>query len=285
MIEGPIVDSHVHLADASRFTYGWMDSVPALRRNVLPADFATANGPYEVDRFVFVEVDVAPGQQVDEARWVAALAADDPRIGAIVASLPLENGAAVSDELDVLADMPLVTSIRRLIQNQPDPNFCVQPGFLEGLGMVADKDLAFDICVLHHQLPAVIEMVRRSPNVRFVLDHIGKPGIKAGLFDPWRDDMRTLAAFDNVWCKVSGVVTEADHASWTAEEVRPYIEHTLDCFGFERAMFGGDWHVLELAGTYPGWVEVVAPVVASASADERRRFWRDNATAFYRIAR
>lgn len=285
MISSPIVDSHVHLADPDRFTYSWMDGAPSLRRKVLPADFTAAAAPYEVDGIVFVEVDVAPGQQVDEVRWVESLAAEDPRIGAICASLPLETGAAIAADLDTIAARPLVSSVRRLIQNQPDPEFCIQPDFLKGLKMLAGKDLAFDICVLHHQLPAVIEMVRRSPEVRFVLDHIGKPGIKAGIFDPWREHMRTLAGFDNVWCKVSGVVTEADHANWTADEVRPYIEHTLDCFGFERSMYGGDWHVVELAAPYPTWVKTVDGVVSSASAEEQQRFYRDNAIAFYRMKR
>jgi L-fuconolactonase len=126
-------------------------------------------------------------------------------------------------------------------------------------------------------------MVRRTPDVRFVLDHIGKPGIKAGLSVPWREDLRKLASLPNVWCKISGVVTEADHAKWTLEEIRPYILHALDCFGFERVMYGGDWHVVELACPYTRWVEVLDEIVADASEDERRRLFRDNAISFYRL--
>ncbi|MHA1190050.1 MAG: amidohydrolase family protein, partial [Alphaproteobacteria bacterium] len=107
--------------------------------------------------------------------------------------------------------------------------------------------------------------------------------IKAGLFDPWRDQLRELAGFENVFCKISGVVTEADHNSWTREQIRPYIEHTIDCFGFDRCMYGGDWHVQELATTYPNWVEIVDWIVADASADERRKLFRDTAIAFYRL--
>lgn len=127
-------------------------------------------------------------------------------------------------------------------------------------------------------------MVRRTPNVRFVLDHIGKPGIRERVDPgPWRENMKTLAGLPNVWCKISGVVTEADHANWTFDEIRPYVEHSLDCFGFERSMYGGDWHVLELAAPYPRWVEMVDTIVADASADERQRLFRDNAIAFYRL--
>lgn len=285
MIETPIVDSHVHLCDPSRFGYGWMANAPSLKRDVRPAHLTGAAAPYEIDRFVFVEVDVDLGQEVDEARWVEDLAAEDPRLQGIVASLPLEKGRAVEADLDRLMELKHLRAIRRLIQTQPDPEFCIRPGFLEGLSMLPGRDLAFDICVLHHQLPAVIEMVERSPNVRFVLDHIGKPGIKAGLWDPWREHIRTLAGFDNVWCKISGVVTEADHGNWTRDQIRPYVEYTLERFGFGRCMYGGDWHVLELAAPYPEWVEIVDWITAGASADERQALFRDNAIAFYQLDR
>ncbi|MCF3931907.1 amidohydrolase family protein [Acuticoccus sp. M5D2P5] len=283
MIDHPIVDAHVHLADPARFTYPWMDAAPSLKRPVLPADFSVAAAPYVIDRFVFVEVDVASPQQRAEAEWVASLAKADPRLQGIVAAAEIEKGAAVADDLDALAAIAGVKGVRRLIQNQPDPDFCLKPGFREGLALLAARDLSFDICVLHHQLGAVIEMVRRAPNVRFVLDHIGKPGIKAGLKEPWWSEIETLAGFDNVWCKISGVVTEADHQAWTREEVRPFIERTIECFGFDRVMYGGDWHVVELATPYPNWVELVDWVVEDASRHERKRLFRDNAIAFYRL--
>ena len=283
MIDFPIVDSHVHLADPSRFGYAWTKNAPSLDREVLPEHLTEAAKPHRIGSFVFVEVDVDPPNHVEEARWVSSLAKDDPRLEGIVASLPLEQGPAVAADLERLAELPELRAIRRLIQTQPDPDFCLQPAFLAGLNLLPAHDLAFDICVLHHQMPQVIEMVRRSPDVRFVLDHIGKPGIEAGLFDPWRQHMRTLAAFPNVFCKISGVATEADHQNWTQEQLRPYIEHALDCFGFDRAMYGGDWHVLELAGTYPEWVDIVDWVVAEASQDERRKLFRDTAIRFYRL--
>lgn len=283
MMEFPIVDSHVHLADPGRFGYGWTAGAPSLNRTVLPRHLTAAASPYEIDRFVFVEVDVDAPREVDEARWVSGLAAEDPRLQGIVACARLEKGAAVAEDLDRLAELPQLRAIRRLIQTQPDPGFCLRHDFLQGLSLLAARDLAFDICIFHHHLPNVIEMVRRTPDVRFVLDHIGKPAIREGLREPWWEDLRTLASLPNVWCKISGVVTEADHAKWTLEEVRPYILHAIDCFGFDRVMYGGDWHVVELACPYPRWVGVVDAVVADASADERRRLFRDNAIAFYRL--
>lgn len=283
MIDHKIVDSHVHLADPSRFSYGWTAAAPSLNRTVMPADLTAAAAPYEIDRFVFVEVDVDPPQEIAEAEWVVSLAQEEPRLQGIVACARLEQGAAVEADLEKLAALKNVKSIRRLIQNQPDPEFCLRPDFLEGLALLPRFDLSFDICIFHHHLPNVIEMVRRNPDVRFVLDHIGKPAIREGLTEPWMANIRTLAGFENVFCKISGVVTEADPASWTLEEVRPYIEHAIESFGFERCMYGGDWHVVELACPYPRWVETVDTVTAGASAHERQKLFRDTAISFYRL--
>jgi L-fuconolactonase len=126
--------------------------------------------------------------------------------------------------------------------------------------------------------------VRQCPEVRFVLDHIAKPAIKAGEFEPWGRNLKELAALPNVTCKISGVTTEADHKTWTREQLKPYIAHAIECFGFDRVMYGGDWHVLELAGTYPQWVGIVDWVIAGASLEEQRKLYRDNAIRAYRLA-
>lgn len=285
MPDFPIIDSHVHLLDPAEFGYAWTKNAPSLKRRALPDDFISAAGPVKVDRFVFVEVDVDYPQHIAEAAWVAGLAKSDKRLAGMVAALPLERGKAIEAELDQLCRHKLLRAVRRLIQNQPDPDFCIKPDFIAGLKLLAPYDLAFDICVLHHQMPNVIKMVQQCPEVRFVLDHIGKPGIKAGIFDPWRQHLRELAAMPNVSCKISGVTTEADHASWTRDELKPYIAYTIDTFGFDRVMYGGDWHVMELAGSYPQWVEIVDWVVEGASSEEKRKLYRDNAISFYRLDR
>src|SRR5688572_21207806 len=283
MIDYPIVDSHVHLCDPKRFGYSWTRNAPSLNRRVLPDDLTKAAAPVKIEQFVFVEVDVDVPQHLDEASWVSELARSDPRLTGMVAALPLERGAAIEPELEQLARHKLLKAIRRLIQNQPDPDFCVRPDFIAGLKLLPRHDLAFDICILHHQMPNVLRMVRQCPEVRFVLDHIGKPGIKAGLIDPWRQHLRELASMPNVVCKISGVATEADHSNWTREQLRPYIEHAIESFGFDRIMFGGDWHVSELATTYPEWVEIVAWVVEDCTPEEKRKLFRDNALSTYRL--
>jgi L-fuconolactonase len=283
MPDFPIVDSHVHLADPKRFGYAWTKNAPSLNRQVLPADLINAAAPVKIDQFVFVEVDVDFPQHLAEAAWIDGLAKSEPRLKGMVAALPLERGKEIEGELDKLRRNKVLRGIRRLIQNQPDPDFCIRPHFIEGLKLLSRHDLVFDICIFHHHLPNAIKMVRQCPEVRFVLDHIGKPGIKAGIIDPWRQHLRELAAMPNVACKISGVTTEADHKNWTREQLKPYIAHAIETFGFERVMYGGDWHVSELAGTYPQWVEIVDWVIEGATPAEKRKLFRDNAIRVYRL--
>jgi L-fuconolactonase len=285
MLDFPIVDSHVHLLNPERLGYGWTRNAPQLDRLVLPEHLIAAAEPVRIDQFVFVEVDVDEGQHLDEAAWVAEQAQRDPRLKGMVAALPLERGAAIEADLDRLCQHQILRAIRRLIQNQPDPDFCIRPDFIAGLKLLAPRGLAFDICVFHHHLPNVIKMVKQCPEVRFVLDHIGKPPIKAGGIDPWRLDLRELALLENVHCKISGVTTEADHKAWTRDQIRPYIEYAIESFGFDRIMYGGDWHVLELAGSYPDWVDIVDEITRGAPEPDRRKLFRDNATRFYRLDR
>ena len=283
MPDFPIVDAHVHLADPKRFGYAWTANAPSLNRTVLHAEFFKAAAPVKIEKFVFVEVDVDLPQHVAEAEWIDGLALSEPKLAGMVAALPLEQGKAVAGDLEEIARLKAARGIRRLIQNQADPDFCIQPKFIEGLKLLPQHDLVFDICIFHHHLPNAIKMVRQCPEVRFVLDHIAKPAIKAGISDPWRQHMKELASLPNVTCKISGVSTEADHKNWTREQLKPYIAHAIDSFGFERCMFGGDWHVLELAGTYPQWIEVVDWVVEGASAEEKRKLYRDTAIRTYRL--
>jgi predicted TIM-barrel fold metal-dependent hydrolase len=281
----PIVDSHVHLLDPSRLGYAWTAGAPSLKARKLPADLDAAATPVRIEQIVFVEVDVDYPQHLAEAEWVADVAKADPRVTGMVAALPLEQGKAVEKDLEQLRRHKILRGVRRLIQNQKDPDFCIRPDFIAGLKLLAPYDLVFDICVFHHHLPNVIKMVEACPDVRFALDHIGKPAIKAGLLDPWRADMKALARHENVHCKISGVANEADHKNWTREQLKPYIAHAIECFGFDRAFYGGDWHVMELAISYPEWVALVDWVIVGASAEEKRKLFHDTAIHFYHLDR
>ena len=283
MPDFPIVDTHVHLYDVQRLRYGWMNDAPQLNRTSLPADFDAARGPVRVERMVFVEVAVDAGLHLAEAEFVQELADRDPRIGGMVAHLPVERGEAIEPELIALERHKALRGIRRLIQDERDPSMCVEPGFIAGVRLLGRHGLSFDICIRHWQMVYAIELVRRCPEVQFVLDHIGKPDIRRGLREPWWSQMRALASLPNVACKISGVATEADHRNWTKDQLKPYVAHAIDCFGFDRAMFGSDWTVMELATRYPDWVALVDETIAGASAAEKRKLYRDNAIRIYRL--
>ena len=286
MPDFPIVDAHVHVYDPTRIDYPWMREVPGLDEVHGPSRFLAATAEIDVEAFVFVEVDAARGAELDEARFVATeLAPRSTRLRGIVGSLPLEDGAeAIAADLAEFAALPLARGVRRLLQSHLDePGWALAEPFVEAVRSLAALDLSFDLCLRHPQLGEATELVRRCPEVRFVLDHIGKPDIRAGLVEPWRSELAALAREPNVHCKISGVATEADHASWRREELVPYVAHAIECFGFERVMFGGDWPVAALATDYARWVDVVDHVVAGASTEERRALYRDNAIAFYRL--
>ncbi|HLX99569.1 MAG TPA: amidohydrolase family protein [Roseiarcus sp.] len=283
MIDFPIIDSHIHLLDQQRFGYSWAAGAPALKRDWTPDDLANAAKPLEIEGFVFVEVDVDMPRYLDEAEWVDGLAKRDRRIRGAVVCLPLERGGAIEPEMARVARLKTVRGVRRLIQNQPDPDYVLKPGFLEAIRLLPRYDLSFDVCILHPQMANTLAMMRLCPEVSFVLDHIGKPAIKAGLIETWRAQIREMAALPNVVCKLSGVTTEAEHKTWTRDQLRPYIDHVIGCFGPDRILYGGDWPVSELAGSYLQWLATLDWATAGFSAGDKRKLFRDNAIRVYRL--
>lgn len=279
----PLVDTHLHIWDLGRLSYPWLANVPKLNRNHLIEDYRRACGPVQVAKMVFLQCECDFAQFQQEADWVTAVSLKDPRIRGIVPWAPLEKGDAADADLARLAANPLIKGIRRIIQFEADQEFCLKPGFVSGVQLLAKHKLSFDICINHRQLANTLKLVRQCPDVRFVMDHIAKPDIKAGILDPWRAELKELSRFPNVWCKMSGLVTEADFEKWQPADLRPYIDHVISCFGFDRVMFGGDWPVSTQASDYPRWVQVLDDAIAGASPDEQHKLYVRNAEAFYRI--
>lgn len=286
MPDWPIIDTHVHLWDTANLRYPWLASLPTLNRPFLPADFREHTAEVEVEQFVFVQADVAVEEATREAPWVTQLAVDEPRLGGIVAWAPLERGLAVRDLLSALvADHPLVRGVRRLLQFDPDPALCLREDFIAGVRLLESFDLHFELCIKgDEQLRNATELARRCPGVRFMLDHIAKPFIREGVLEPWASLLAEFAALPNTWCKLSGVVTEASHDTWTPADLQPYLDHVLSVFPGDRVMYGSDWPVVLLAAPYRRWVEVLDAATRDQPEVDRRRLWRDNARAFYRLA-
>lgn len=284
MPQFPIVDTHLHVwnPDSRDIEYAWLKDVPALNKPFLLENYNKHCGAVEVERMVFLQCDPIPEHNGKEVDWVTSLAQDDPRIQGIVAGGSLEQGGGIRPYLEELAANDLVKGVRRLIQSE-GMDFCLQPDFVKGVQMLAEYGLSFDICIHHPQLQNSVELVRQCPKVKFILDHIGKPGIKDKLLDPWRDGIRELATLDNTVCKLSGATTEADHDKWVKEDIRPYIEHVVECFSADRCIFGGDWPVATLATTYPRWVDTLDWILEDYSENELKKIYHDNALDFYRL--
>jgi L-fuconolactonase len=278
-----VVDTHVHFWDPQQLAYPWLTSVPTLNRAFLPKDYSAQALLPNVAKMVFVECGCDAASSLAEARWVAGLAAAEPRLGGIVAQAAVEQGTGVRVELAALREIPRVVGIRRNLENESDPEFCLAPRFIAGVRELSAFDFSFDLCVRHHQLPAVIELVRRCPEVRFVLDHCGKPAIRERVLDPWRRHIRELAALPNARCKISGLLTEADLADWRPRDLTPTVHHVLESFGLERVMLGTDWPVLRLASHHERWFEALESCLTGVSQETRGKLYHSNGAAFYRL--
>ena len=278
-----IIDTHVHFWDPDNLPYRWLANATAIGGAHLPSDVAEQASSLNLDGIVFVEAGCDADQSLAEVDWVTSLAEQEPRIQGIVASAPLEQGQAARGHLAALADRPLVKGIRRMVQSEP-AGFSIQPAFVEGVKLLPEYGFSFDICTVHHQLGDVITLVDQCPDVAFVLDHISKPDIKAGVMEPWAAQITQLAGYPNVTCKISGMATEADHEAWTREDLKPYIDHVINAFGIDRVMYGGDWPVSLLATTYVEWVETLVWATADLGAEGQDKLFRQNAQRFYRLS-
>ncbi|MBD3942169.1 amidohydrolase family protein [Microbacterium sp. NEAU-LLC] len=253
-----VVDSHLHLWDPELLDYGWLEG--ALLRSFGPSelDGALAAAPDAEYGFVFVQADCAPDQSIAEVDWVLSQAS---RVGVrgIVAHAPLEDPAATDTHLAAYAERPLTVGVRRLLQSEPD-GFSAAPGFRASAAAVAATGLAFDACVRAHQLQDVIALADAVPELRVVLDHLGKPAVgtrdaaASAAGTPWAAQLTALAERPNVVCKLSGLPAESA-GGWSEEQLRPFLDVALQAFGPDRLLFGGDWPV---SGPYGRWAEAVS---------------------------
>jgi L-fuconolactonase len=279
----PIIDTHLHLWDPKVIRYPWLEGNPLLNKACLLADYNAASGALPVEAMVFVQCEAHFADFEAEARWVADIARQEPKLKGIVAWAPLEKGPAVSMELERLKRHSTLRGIRRIIQFEDDLDFCLRPDFIAGVRTLADFDLSFDICIDHRHMAAILKFVEATSNVRMILDHIGKPAIRLGQLKPWADQIRELARHPHVCCKISGVATEADPKSWTVDQLKRYIEVAVDAFGFDRIMFGSDWPVAIQAIQYSQWITILDEMLTGVDTVCQHKFWRENAKAFYRI--
>jgi predicted TIM-barrel fold metal-dependent hydrolase len=276
-----LIDTHQHLWDLDRFPYSWCAAIPALNRSFSFADYAAASGGLRIEKTVFVECDVDEPNALAEARMIQGIADQHPSISGIVAGgRPEHEGFRA--HLEQLARLPKVRGVRRVLHTQPD---ALSEGsrFADNLRLLPEFGFSFDLCVLARQLPQAIALARRCPEVRFILDHCGVPDIKGGALDPWRAHIAEIAALPKVMCKISGLVAYADPANWSTAGLRPWFDHVLEQFGWDRVIWGGDWPVCTLVATLARWVEATRELTRHASDLQHAKLFHLNAERAYRI--
>ncbi len=279
-----IVDTHVHFWDPCRLTYPWLSSAQSLQRAFLPDDFQRAFAAAPIEKLVFVECNVRPDQCEQEEAWVETLVPDEPRLAAIVAfaDLTIADERERTSRLERLLARPMVRALRHNIQGERK-GFCLQPSFIAGVQAIHRRGAHFELCVTHDQLDDVLELIGRCPAGRFIVNHGAKPSIKTNLMEPWKRQMAEIAEFENVWCKISGLFTEADLRRQTVDAVRPYAEHIAESFGPRRIVYGSDWPVCTLAAEGARWLEFVQSLTSTWSENDQQLFYCENALEFYRI--
>jgi len=276
----PCVDAHQHFWRYDAAEYGWIDdAMAALRRDFLPRDLEPEMARAGIDACVAVQA----RQSLAETRWLLSLADAHPFISGVVGWVDLQS-RGVRRDLEAVCRHEKLVGIRHIAQSEPDDRFLLRPAVVRGLALLEEWGLAFDLLVYSRHLPVAAELAARLPRQRFVLDHLAKPDIRGrSAREIWQRDLRALAACPNVSAKLSGLVTEADWARWTPDDVRPYLDVAFDCFGAERLMIGSDWPVCLVAGDYQRTMSVVMDYLSSRPAHERDAVLGGNAVRFWKL--
>lgn len=273
------IDAHHHLWRYRADQYPWMtEKMTALRRDFLLNDLLKeAEGTA-----VCGSIAVQARQSIEETRWLSDLAANSEFIRGVVGWAPLIDNE-IARVLEELAVLPKLKSMRHVLHDEADDFYMLRPDFNRGISLLKKFDLTYDLLIFERHLPQTISFVDRHPDQRFVLDHIGKPQIRSRQVSPWRENLRALAKRENVYCKVSGMATEADWAIWTDDDLRIYFEIVLDAFGPNRLMFGSDWPVVTLASPYARWMLFVQKAIQSLSYSEKLQIWSSTAIEAYKL--
>ena len=275
-----IVDTHQHLIYPEHFRYSWCRGLPLLEGKAFRlAEYHEAAKSTGIEQTVFMEADVDEAQMKAEAEFFSKLASSpDSKIAGVIAAGRPERKDFPA-HLDSIQH-PKLKGLRRVLHTQPD-ELSQSQLFAENLSRLAERHLTFDLCLLARQLDLAKTILSGAPKVQFVLDHCGIPNVKDAELDPWRRQIRELANYPNLACKISGLVAYCDPRRVNAEAIRPFVEHCIDCFGWERVLFGSDWPVCNLTSTLGRWVEIAKEIFQTESLDRQRQFFSENAERIY----
>jgi L-fuconolactonase len=273
------IDAHQHFWHYDPVEYGWInDAMADLRRDFLPAHLKPLLDEWGFDGCIAVQA----RQSLEETRWLLQLAAQNDFIRGVVGWVDLRS-AQLGDQLREFTQNPKFVGVRHVVQDEPDDNFMLRTDFRRGIAQLADFNLAYDILVYPRQLKAALKLAGEFSQQRFVLDHIAKPLIAQGAMEPWNTEIRALAQLPNVWCKVSGMVTEARWKEWRPQDFHPYLDVVFEVFGPERIMIGSDWPVCTVAAGYGNTMRIVTDYIAKLPREQQDAVLGENCATFYRL--
>ncbi|MEL1240736.1 amidohydrolase family protein [Flavobacterium flavipallidum] len=274
-----IIDSHQHFWIYETEKHAWIDDdMKVIRKNFLPEDLKTVYQENGIDGCVAVQAD----QTLAETDFLLDLASKNDFIKGIVGWVDL-RASNIETVLEQYSKFEKLKGFRHVVQGEADHNFMLRPDFLNGIAALEKYNFTYDILIFPHQLGTALELVRRFPNQKFVIDHIAKPYIKDGFYDGWASLMKAISKFPNVNCKLSGMTTEADYNNWTPEQIEPYIQLVLEAFGANRILFGSDWPVCLVAGNYTKTKELITNFIAKLNSKEQAAIMGNNAIEFYNL--
>lgn len=281
MPDAEVIDAHQHFWELRQpFDYEWLETpgLEPIRRDFLPADLSDRIRDVGVDRTIFVQTQ----HNLDENRWVLGLADQDDFIAGVVGWVDLASGECESQLLEFKAH-PKFVGIRHVTQDEPDDDFIIREDVVRGLRVLEKHNVPFDLLFYVKHLKHAARLALSLPNLPMVIDHLAKPDIADGKMDGWRENLQTAARHENVYCKLSGLVTEADWNEWKPADLRPYVETALDAFGPARCMFGSDWPVCELAASYRQVHDALREILGQLGASEIEQIFGGTARRFYQL--
>lgn len=274
-----IIDSHQHFWIYETEKHAWIDDdMKVIRKNFLPEDLKIVYQENNIDGCVAVQAD----QTLAETDFLLDLADKNDFIKGIVGWVDL-RASNIDEVLNQYSSFPKLKGFRHVVQGEADHNFMLRPDFLNGIAALEKYNFTYDILIFPHQLGAALELVRRFPNQKFVIDHIAKPYIKDGFYDGWASLMKAISEYQNIYCKLSGMTTEADYNNWTPEQIKPYMQLVLEAFGTDRILFGSDWPVCLVAGNYTKTKELITNFIAKLNSEEQAAIMGGNAVQFYNL--
>lgn len=274
-----VIDAHQHFWIYNLDKHAWIDdSMAAIRSDFLPTDLKVVLEENGIDGTVAVQAD----QTIEETNFLIDLSRKNSFIKGVVAWVDFRSDS-LHEQLSTYHDLPIVKGFRHVVQAEEDHNFLLRDNFSNGIAQLKNFDFTYDLLVFPHQLGASLEFVKKFPDQKFVIDHLAKPYIKDQYYDGWAVLIKEIGKMENVYCKLSGMVTEADYHTWHPEQIRPYMDHVLESFGPERLMFGSDWPVCLVAGNYQKVKKLVTNHISSLSSSEQEGIMGNNAVKFYNL--